>query len=200
MKLFKSNDPNVFHYTTSVCFKRVPVFHSERACELFIEALAETRRRCPFKLIGYVIMPDHVHMIMSPLNRDIRIVMGRVKSTSARDILDWLAEEGHAVSLKKLALDVPQKRGHTHAVWLKDFSSIDLWSPKFVRQKLNYIHLNPVRAGLCEHPAEWKWSSYRAYLPHEPGSVPIEIDWRGYWSKEEFASVVETAGNARLQT
>jgi hypothetical protein len=101
-------------------------------------------------------------------------------------------------SLKKLALDIPQRKGHTHAVWLKDFSSIDLWSPKFIRQKLNYIHLNPVRAGLCEHPAAWKWSSYRAYLPHAAGSVPIEMDWRGYWREADLDATVETAGNARL--
>jgi hypothetical protein len=67
----------------------------------------------------------------------------------------------------------------------------DLWSHKFIRQKLNYIHHNPVRAGLCEHPANWEWSSYHAYLPHEPGAVPIEMDWRGYWN-------LEAAGMARL--
>ena len=198
MKLFKSREQNIFHYVTSVCYKRVPVFRSEKACELFIEALLETRRQNPFKLIGYVVMPDHAHLILNPLGLDIGLVMGRLKSTSARAILDWVRESGHEVSLRKPALDVPQKRGHTHAVWLKDFSSIDLWSPKFIRQKLNYIHLNPVRAGLCKHPAEWRWSSYRAYLPHEPGSVPIEMDWRGSWRSDEFASVVETAGNARL--
>jgi hypothetical protein len=124
--------------------------------------------------------------------------MGRIKSTSARAILDWLRESSHVASLKKLALDIPQRKGHTHAVWLKDFSSIDLWSPKFIRQKLNYIHLNPVRAGLCEHPAAWKWSSYRAYLPHAAGSVPIEMDWRGYWREADLDATVETAGNARL--
>jgi putative transposase len=198
MKLFKSHEANTFHYVTTVCYKRVPVFRSERACELFIEALAETRRQNPFKLIGYVVMPDHAHIILNPLGRDIGMVMARLKSTSARAILDWLREAGHDVSLRKLALDVPQERGHTHAVWLKDFSSIDLWSPKFIRQKLNYIHLNPVRAGLCKHPAEWRWSSYRAYLPHEPGSVPIEMDWHGYWRDEEFESAVKAAGNARL--
>jgi hypothetical protein len=109
-----------------------------------------------------------------------------------------LQESDHASSLKKLALEIPQKRGHKHALWQKEFSSIDLWSPKFIRQKLNYIHLNPVRAGLCKHPAEWKWSSYSAYFPHEPGSVPIEMDWRGYWSKDDLESVVEPAGGARL--
>src|SRR6267154_1908785 len=150
------------------------------------------------KLIGYVVMPDHAHLIINPLNQDIGVVMRRLKSTSARLILDWLRESNYLSSLRKLALSVPQARSHTHSLWQKDFSSIDLWSPRFIRQKLNYIHLNPVRAGLCDHPAEWKWSSYRASLPHEPGSVPIEIDWRGYWKEEELASLAKTAGNARL--
>jgi putative transposase len=186
MKLFKSHDPNTFHYTTSVCYQRVPIFRAEKACELFIEALAAARIRCPFKLIGYVIMPDHTHLILNPLDRNISVTMGRVKSLSARDIIDWLTESRYTVSRKKLELAIPQKRRHSHAVWQKDFSSIDLWSPKFIRQKLNYIHLNPVRAGFCKHPAEWRWSSYRAYLPHEPGSVPLEMDLKGYWSEEEL--------------
>lgn len=198
MKLFKSRDPNIFHYTTTVCYRRVPVFRSEIACALFLNALAETREKCKFKLIGYVVMPDHSHLILNPLNSDISAVMRRSKSTSARLILDWLRESNHVASLRKLALSVPQAQSHTHSLWLKDFSSIDLWSPRFVRQKLNYIHLNPVRAGLCEHPAERKWSSYRAYLSHAPGTVPIEIDWHGYWKEEELRGRVETAGNARL--
>jgi putative transposase len=198
MKLFKSHDPNTFHYTTSVCFRRVPVFKSEKACELFIEALTETKRRLPFKLIGYVVMPDHTHLITNPINCDISAVMNSLKSASARKIIDWLKESNYASSLRKLALDTPQKRGHRHSVWQKDFSSIDLWSPKFIRQKLNYIHLNSVRAGLCKHPVEWKWSSYRAYFPHEPGSVPMEMDLRGYWNQGEVESVVEPAGGARL--
>lgn len=131
------------------------------ACELFIKALSETRERCKFKLIGYVLMPDHVHLILNPLNRDISVVMRRLKSTSARHILDWLRESNQVASLRRLALAAPQSRSHTHSLWLKDFSSIDLWTTRFVRQKLNYIHLNPVRAGLCKHPAEWRWSSYR---------------------------------------
>lgn len=143
-------------------------------------------------------MPEHVHLIINPLGRDISGVMNQLKSASARSIIDWLRNTNYVTSLKKLALDVPQKRGHTHAVWQKEFSSIDVWSPKFIRQKLNYIHLNPVRAGLCKHPAKWKWSSYHAYLPHEPDSVPVEMDWRGYWSEDELTSKVETAGGARL--
>ena len=69
---------------------------------------------------------------------------------------------------------------------VQDFSSIDIWSHKFIRQKLNYIHLNPVRAGFCDHPAKCRWSSYHAYLPHETGEVPIEIDWRWMWTETQF--------------
>lgn len=181
MRLFKSRKANIFHYVTAVTFHRVPVFRSDVACLLFIATLIETREKCPFKLIGYVIMPDHVHLIVNPVERDISDLMRRLKGLSARRIIDWLRKENHINSLAKLMMDVRQKRSHTYAVWQKEFSSIDLWSPKFIRQKLSYIHANPVRAGLCEHPGDWRWSSYKAYLPHEKGSVPVEIDWQGYW-------------------
>jgi len=188
MKLFKSNEPNTFHYVTLVTFNRVPVFRSERACEIFISTLEAVRLRYPYKLIGYVIMPDHVHAIINRSNDTISEWLRRVRGNSARQILFWLRKEQHLASLKKLQLTIPQKRRHTHAVWQKNPSVIDLWSPKFIRQKLNYLHLNPIRAGFCEHPAHWKWSSYRAYLPYKRGEVPIEIDWQAYWRDEEFAA------------
>jgi putative transposase len=196
MKLFKSDETNTFHYVTTVTFKRVPVFKSDRACQLFIESLAETRQHCEFKLVGYVIMPDHVHLIVNPLARKISDVMRRLKSSSARAILDWLREDNQPALLGKLALDWPQARLHTHAVWQKGFSSIDLWTPRFILQKLSYVHLNPVRAQLCDHPAKWRWSSYTAYSKNNAG-VPIEIDTRGYWSEADLG-LSETAGNARL--
>jgi putative transposase len=186
MKLFKSNEPNTFHYVTLVTHNRVPVFRSERACEIFVDVLSEVRERFPYKLIGYVLMPDHVHAIVNNRSGTISDWLHRVRGNSARKILEWLREGQYLMSLKKLALAYPQKRQHTHALWQKDPSVIDLWSHKFIRQKLNYLHLNPVRAGLCEHPADWKWSSYRAYLPHKPGDVPIEVDWQAYWDEEEI--------------
>lgn len=187
MKLFTSNEQNTFHYVTLVTFNRVPVSRSERACEIFVSTLDEVRQKYPYKLVGYVLMPDHVHAIVNRSIDTIQAWLRRVRGNSARQILGWLREENHLSSLRKLQLAIPQKRNHTHAVWQKDPSVIDLWSPKFVRQKLNYLHLNPVRAGLCEHPAEWKWSSYRAYLPHKPDEVPIEIDWQTYWRDELVA-------------
>jgi REP element-mobilizing transposase RayT len=162
MHLFKSREPNLVHYVTAVTYDRVPVFRSDHACELFIDALATTRSKEPFKLIGYVVMPDHVHLLLNPLALDISVVVGRLKGRAATSILGWLRSEEHVTSLGRLALPKPLKSEQTHGVWMKEFSAVDVWSPKFIRQKLNYIHVNPVRAGLCDHPAKWRWSSLHA--------------------------------------
>ena len=188
MHLFKSREPNLVHYATAVTSNRVPVFRSDHTCSLFIDALATTREREPFKLIGYVVMPDHIHLLANPLGLDISILVGRLKGRAAVSILGWLRAEGHSISLAKLTLPRPLKSGQTHAVWMKEFSAVDIWSRKFIRQKLHYIHMNPVRAGLCDHPAKWRWSSYHAYLPHEAASVPIEADQRWLWSGEELSA------------
>src|SRR2546423_14732968 len=148
MKLYKSKETNTFHYVTAVTYNRVPIFQSEQVCGIFLEVLNEVRIRFPYKLIGYVIMPDHVHPIVNNATGTISDWLRRVRGNSARNILAWLREEQQIISLKKLALNPPQKRQHTHAVWQKDPSVIDLSSHRFIRQKLNYIHLNPVRAGL----------------------------------------------------
>jgi REP element-mobilizing transposase RayT len=188
MHLFKSREPNLVHYVTAVTYERVPVFSNEHCCSLLIKALAETRLKDPFKLIGYVIMPDHFHLLANPLDMDIGRLAGRLKGRAASRILKLLRNENKTRPLAKLALRKLLASGQTHAVWLKDFSAIDIWSHKFIRQKLQYIHMNPVRSGLCDHPAKWRWSSYHAYLPHEAGTVPIEVDWRWLWSAKEFTA------------
>jgi len=192
MRLFKSKEPNLVHYLTGVTFGRVPIFRSDHACSLLIESLATTRIKEPFKLIGYVIMPDHFHLLANPLNLDISVVAGRLKGRAAA-ILQWLRAEQQTGVLDKLELARPLKSGQTHAVWQPDFSAVDIWSRKFIRQKLNYIHNNPVRAGLCDHAGKWRWSSYQAYSPHKPGDVPIEIDRRWLWTEEELIAAKTTS-------
>lgn len=188
MKLFKSREQNLVHYVTAVTYDRVPVFKYDEACSLFIGALADTRLNDPFKLIGYVVRPDHFHLMANPVDLNITTVVGRIKGRSAAKILKLLRARNEFAILNRLRLPRPLASGQTHAVWLQDFSSIDIWSHKFTRQKLNYIHLNPVRAGLCDHPGKWRWSSYHAYLPHHAGAVPIEIDWRWLWTTNEFTT------------
>jgi len=159
MKLFKSKEKNLVHYVTGVTYRRVPLFRTDESCSLFLESLLETRIKDPFKLVGYVLMPDHFHLLVNPIELNISKVIGKLKGRAASKILRNLRERGEVSILNSPKLGRPLASGQTHAVWLQDFSSIDLWSNKFIRQKLNYTHMNPVRAGLCDHPAKWRWSS-----------------------------------------
>src|SRR5438105_13009127 len=120
MKLYKSNEPNTFHYVTLVTYHRVSVFRSDVACQLFIDALRETRERYPYKLVGYVLMPDHVHAIVNNRSGTISDWLRRVRGNSGRGILGRLRDERHLGSLKKLALPSPQTPQQTHSVWKKD--------------------------------------------------------------------------------
>ncbi|HCA58296.1 MAG TPA: hypothetical protein DEP46_09960 [Blastocatellia bacterium] len=184
MTIFNSTQKNVFHYITIVAFRRTPIFKSEIACQILIDVITETRKTQKYKLIAYVIMPDHVHLIVNPAGCDISAVCKSIKGISSRRILDWLRTEGHHLSLKKLELSVAQKRNHTHAVWQKGVTSIDLWSPKFILQKSGYIHMNPVRAGLSDHPAKWRWSSYGTLNGDE--NAPIKMDRVPLWNEADF--------------
>lgn len=168
-------------------FLRVPIFKSDEVCQFLIDALNEVRQKRTFKLVAYVLMPDHAHLIVNPLHCDIELIGKEIKGVSAKKIPDWLKENEHITSLEKLKLRKAGKRNHSYSVWQKKVKSVDLWSQKFVLQKRNYIHQNPVRAGLCAHPAEWKWSSYLAYVRPNADNVPIQPDRRYYWTDQEIA-------------
>lgn len=191
MTVFNSTDRNVLHYLTFVTFRRVPIFKSAAICQFLIDSLRETREKHPFKLIAYVIMLDHIHLIVNPVGCDIEVIGKELKGRSAKKILNWLRENGHQTSLDKLKRGAIGKRNHTHSVWQKKVKSVDLRSQKFILQKINYTHMNPVRAGLCDYPARWKWSSYHAYLPHRLEDVPIEPDRRAFWVGDEFESTAK---------
>jgi putative transposase len=186
-KIFRSDKPNTFHYITMVSNSRYPVFDEDEYCRILADIVEEIRILHPFKLVGYVFMPDHAHMLINPLKPELSIIMNKVKGKSAKMILDQLKADGKKMSLKQLKLN--DVKGRSHAIWQKKSSMVDVVTSRFLQQKLNYIHQNPVRAGLCSDPIEWKWSSYRAYLPGFEGAVPIRIDWPSHWTKVELESV-----------
>lgn len=186
LRIFKSDEPNTFHYLTFITNRRVPIFCQDNACQIFVDVVKEIRQLHPFKLNGYVIMPDHVHMIINPLRPEISTILRKLKGKSAKLILDLLLDSNQLLMLKRLEISANDRR---HAVWLTRSADIDLVSGRFFRQKLNYIHLNPVRAGLCRDPLSWKWSSYRAYLPGFNGEIPLDVDVPSHWTEKDLKTL-----------
>ena len=126
-------------------------------------------------------MPDHVHLLINPANSELSVILRKLKGKSARRMIDWLKFENHHRSLEKLRTNVI---GQEFAVWQKGSFVVDLVSPKFLRQKLDYIHMNPVRAGLCSVPQDWRLSSYSAYFPAGI-DLPIDVDKHPFWNVDD---------------
>src|SRR4051812_37022586 len=100
--VFNSKKPNTFHYITMVAFRRVPIFQSEDACQILVDTLSETREQYRFKLVAYVIMPDHVHLIINPIGCDISLVAKAIKGKSAKNILKLLRTQNSQATVNAL--------------------------------------------------------------------------------------------------
>lgn len=123
----------------------------------FVETLETVRRWYGFWITGYVVMPEHVHLLVSEPER-----------------------KNLALALQMLKQMVSRNRAPASAhgrFWQARYYDFNVWSePKRV-EKLRYIHRNPVKRGLVERPEDWVWSSFRHYLTGEAGKVEIESHW-----------------------
>jgi putative transposase len=135
-----------------------------------VKVLEQVRRRYQFVVVGYVVMPEHIHLLISePQEKTPSKVMQALKLGFARRVLGEMRRR-HNPAQGRLFADNAQH------IWQKRFYDFNVWSTRKLREKLRYIHRNPVERGLVESPEQWRWSSFRAYALGEPGAVRIN-DW-----------------------
>lgn len=161
-------------YLTAVAKDRLPVFRTDTICNLACEALAEARNSGGFLIFAYVIMPDHLHLITSQPNNPADILR-RVKGITGRRVIDYLKLNGFESSLKKLRHE-EWKRKHTHSLWQQEKNVFSIYSEAVFMQKVNYIHANPVRAGLVERTIDYRWSSARIWQGRPADDEPLLCD------------------------
>ena len=127
-------------------------------------------RSGPAKLIAYVLMPDHLHLIVNPKDGRIREFTGKLKSLSAR-----------AITKTARGIDFKLDSEGSLRVWQESFKAIPLWSAWMIWQKINYIHANPVKAGLVSSAKDYRWSSFQAFSGNEK---PMKVDQEWWWSDD----------------
>lgn len=127
----------------------------------FYEDLVESLRFCfdkyAARLAGYALMPSHVHLVV--------FINGIQLSRMMRDFKKYIGQ--------KIATD----RGIKGGIWMPRYDRVAIWSEEVMRTKLEYIHYNPVKAGLVAVATDWRWSSARAYLTDGQGSLPVWKNW-----------------------
>lgn len=130
----------------------------------FLRILEQVRRRYDFTVVGYVVMPEHVHMLISePAEGDISLLMKVLKQRVARRLL-----------VRKGENDAEQH------LWQKRFYDFNVWNRGKEIEKLRYIHRNPVTRGLVTSPELWRWSSFRSYAYGEKGLVKINAPMKRF--------------------
>ena len=158
------------HFITCSCYGRRPLLGTTRRRDLFLAVLEQVRRKYQFVIIGYVAMPEHFHLLVSePQERTLSVVMQALKLGFARRVLAEIRRRRKPAP-RELVDFAPQH------VWQPRFYDFNVWSVEKRREKLRYIHRNPVKRGLVESPEMWRWSSYRAYAFGEAGPVKVN-DW-----------------------
>jgi putative transposase len=170
------------HFITFSCYQRQPLLNTAARADLLLRTLERVRCRYRLVVLGYVVMPEHVHLLVSePQRATLSTAIQALKLGFVRS----LEGSGHAVPRSRKtgetwgtpvssALVFSQGTPTTpHRFWQARFYDFNVWTERKRIEKLRYIHRNPVKRGLVASPEQWRWSSFRRYWCGEAGPVRI---------------------------
>ncbi len=157
------------HFLTFSCYQRQPLFQNATRRDLFLKILERVRRRYRLVVLGYVVMPEHVHLLLSePQRQTLSTAIQALKLGFVRSLdCDGAIPTSRKRSEK---WGTPVTPNH---FWQARFYDFNVWTEKKRVEKLRYIHRNPVARGLVASPEQWRWSSFRWYSSGEAGPVRI---------------------------
>jgi putative transposase len=159
------------HFITFSCYRRLRLLGSAHARNVFVKILGETRDRYGFSLVGLVIMPEHVHLLISePARGDPSIVIQVLKQRVSRQL-----RRRRRVSATQLKLRFEDEEDALPVrFWQRRFYDFNVWSLKKRVEKLHYMHMNPLKKKLVAHPRDWPWSSFSFYSKQIHGLIRID--------------------------
>ncbi len=157
------------HYVTFTCYKHRRLLDNQRAKRIVIAILNDQLKKQDGKCAGFVIMPDHVHVI----------VWFKETNQLSHFMKQW--KQRSSVQIKKNLKNHFKKYQSMfdtgEPIWQRRYFSFNLYSPGKIREKIDYMHDNPVKAGLVSYPEEWEYSSAR-YIT-QGKSVGVKIEFPG---------------------
>jgi putative transposase len=161
------------HFLTFSCYRRRPNFTDAAPYDLFVTCLEDMRRRFAMYIYGYVVMPEHVHLLVSEPERETLANAIHYLKLSFTKRLAGVASAGAPGSRPLWDANLGG------SFWEKRYYDRNVRDAREFSVKLRYLHRNPVKRGLVSNPADWKWSSFRHYALREKGPVEIESEWTG---------------------
>jgi putative transposase len=146
---------------------------------IILESLEYLRGEGRVKLFSYVIMPDHLHLILLPLQKDekeqtISDIMRDFKKFTSKKIMDYLKKTMRTVLLGFFSRSARGYEGQQYKVWQDGFFDENVFTQDFLNQKIQYIHYNPVRKGMVTEPEDYPFSSAKNFVSEGEGDLELD--------------------------
>lgn len=159
---------NSLHFLTFSTVNWIDVFSGKKYRDIVIESLQYCQSEKGLELYGFVIMSNHIHMLAKAKEGcKLSAIIRDMKKHTSKQILNMIKEsnESRKEWLLSVMLEAGKKNSkkQNYQLWRNDNHPIELFKPETTRQKLNYIHNNPVEAGIVEKPEEYVYSSAKNY-------------------------------------
>jgi putative transposase len=166
------------YFVTTTVTNFAKVFVETKYCDIFVANIKHYQEIYQFKIYGYVIMPTHFHWIVQvePNRGTISDIMRDIKKFTAWDVMEALEQDGRDALLRlfrQKAVGLQQRR----KFWMSRFDDEFIRNREMILTKLEYIHNNPVKAGLEVNQEDYKYSSARNYILHDHSILQVESDW-----------------------
>jgi putative transposase len=174
-KVRSYNIPGDAHELTFSCFRLMPLLNRDRTRRWFVDAMEAARTDLHLHWWAYVIMPEHVHVLVWPRDPEyeVRLIRTALKVPVQRKALQYLRQKAPAF-LEHLRDRQPNGKVE-HRFWQRGGGyDRNVMEHSTLLTMIEYIHNNPVRRGLVASPTDWIWSSARFYAG-EP-NVPTWMD------------------------
>ncbi|MFO7891347.1 MAG: transposase [bacterium] len=173
-----NNSDHKIYFITKIIYKRFPIFKlNDKYSQIIIENLKFYRNKFQFGLYGFVIMPDHYHIIIDTYeNTSIFKIKEDMHKYIAQQIKDELNNTNVKI-LNKFKIDAPFRNGHkkhTYRILQKGRYDFNIITPEKLVEKLNYIHNNPIRADLIRKAEDYKYSSARNYFFEDHSLIKLD--------------------------
>jgi REP element-mobilizing transposase RayT len=171
-RIIQNEEP---YFLTCTIVNWIPLFADPPIVKIVLDSLDYLQKSGRVQVYAYVIMENLLHLVASAKN--LSKELGDFKSFTARKIIDYLQETHSEQILRELKLHkVPHKVDRTYQVWQEGSHPEIIQSVEMLRQKIEYIHLNPVRRGYVDDPSDWRCSSARNYAGKD-SVLDICIGW-----------------------
>lgn len=167
------------YYITSVIYNRLKIFMRPSFIIPIIDSLNYYRYQYSVKIIGYVIMPDHIHLLIFPkMEQAVTDFMRDFKRFTSGRITRQAKVEGKSEWIQAFEQAGAETERAEFKVWQDSFWEQCIYTEDFLQQKLNYIHLNPVRAGIVKEAEAYSYSSYGNYYLNDHHLIEIDTQWK----------------------